>query len=378
MADNMRIMPDWMYDTAPGLVNQGKQLAQKLMFDPQAVPMYTPDNPQDPKQLKLMMDTSVHRPSTADLALGMTPLATARDAEQLYQNGLPEIPATFGKPMMDAAGSDAGKMALTTAAGLATLMPMMARGGGPKVRVPHQPHVMPNFEAEAPSAFRHQAGGAEPIDDPTLMSRMLREQAGSIGSHRKSDYSAETDRLNRMVAGGYERNYYRGGKSVADGDFYTPDQKAASDFAKRYGEAGDVREYALRKGDTFSGNGLYGNDVLSKIADTLKSDFQVKPKLADEFATMADDFGGKMPGGVVMHIMKNLTGSQDSALSAIGKHFDSADFGQEVVMFNRGKGGVRDANKAAFDPKKKFDPSPFAGVAGAGLLMPQLFDEPQK
>ena len=181
MADNMRIMPDWMYDKAPKLMGDFLDTAKRAITEPQPVNLAPLSSGQLPPDVQNAM--TFYYPSPADIAIGTTPMGTVRDAEHLYKNGLPQIPETFAKPMMDAAGSDAGKMALTTAAGIATLMPMMARGGGPKVRVPHQPHVMPNFEAEAPSAFRYQAGGAEPIDDPTLMSRMLREQAGAIGWH---------------------------------------------------------------------------------------------------------------------------------------------------------------------------------------------------
>lgn len=381
MADNMRIMPDWMYDKAPRLMGDFLDTAKQAVTRPQAVNLAIESSGQLPPDVQRAM--TFYRPSPADLVIGATPLGTAEDVQSLAQNGLPRLPATFEKPMMDAMGSDAGKMALTAAAGMTTLMPMMARGGGPKVRAPHQPRVMPNFENEAPSAFRHQAGPAEPMDDPTRMSRMLREQAGSIGSRNDPVVEAlpmdEASRSQRMTDLGYERGYYRGGQQVADGDFYTPDSKAAAGFAQRHADAGrpsDVREYALRKGNTFDATKNYSQEELMPLAQTMR-EYGVSEKNVAQFIDMATDFpelGNKMPGTVVQQVLKTLTGDP---LQMIRKNFDSADFGQELIMFNRDKGGVRDENKAVFDPKQKFNPNPFLGV-GAGILGTSMYGTNEK
>lgn len=174
----------------------------------------------------------------------------------------------------------------------------------------------------------------------------------------------KADRLARMAEQGYTRGFWRGGKSVADGPFYTPDQSAARDFGKRAaGDAADVREYAVRLGNSLDFSKRYGPEDLTALRDVLKRDYG--SKYADDLLSIPGDYGGRAPGAAIYQITETLSGGNArDALRAAG--FDTINAGQEVVALHN-RGVVRDAERALFDPQKRFDPSPFAAIGGLGL-----------
>jgi len=69
----------------------------------------------------------------------------------------------------------------------------------------------------------------------------------AMNAARKADLATDAaSRAQRMAKQGYEAGYWRGGRSVADGPWYTPFREAAENYARRHKQDADVREYALR------------------------------------------------------------------------------------------------------------------------------------
>lgn len=172
----------------------------------------------------------------------------------------------------------------------------------------------------------------------------------------------EASRAARMAKGGYERGFWRGGKSVADGPYYTPDRSAAEAFGERHKNA-DIREYALRKGNSFNFHGNIKTEDMAPIVQGLKdSGFE---KLAKDIHDLPDDWGGEMPASMLWQAIERGTGGD--ALKVFERSgFDSIDAGQEIIMLGK-KGGIRDAEKAAFNPADFNKNDPFAAFAGLGL-----------
>lgn len=230
-----------------------------------------------------------------------------------------------------------------------------------------------NRQLDMPATRYVMQGGAM-ADHPSVQNALRREQdawidqlsgggVGRVASSGKKITQATRDA--RMAEQGYERGYWRGGKSVADGDYYTPDRSAAEAFGARHGDKADVREYALRKGREFDFHaGSFGADDMAAFADQLVKSGDMAPHIAREFAQMAGDFGGRMPARALYQVLSVHTPNPTSALRKLG--FDSLNAGQEVVMLQPGR--VRDPVRAAFDPKKIGVANPFATFAGASAL----------
>ena len=189
--------------------------------------------------------------------------------------------------------------------------------------------------------------------------------AGAARKAAKTLDISEEARAARMAEQKYTRGIWRGGKSIADGRYFTPvGQEAAANFAKRHGPDADIREYALRLGNQFDASADFGPDDLKRIAEFVKP---YNPQLAKYLPDMADDYRvtKKMPGGALWKVLQTQTGGNElDVLRAAG--YDSINAGQEIIMINMGN--VRDANKAAFDPRHLGKFGPFLGVAGVGLL----------
>jgi hypothetical protein len=185
------------------------------------------------------------------------------------------------------------------------------------------------------------------------------------GKAKKVLDMSDDARAARMAEQGYVRGLWRGGKSVADGPFYTPDAQAAADFARRHGANADVREYALRMGKQFDTSANFGPEDLQRLAEVLGTKYGNK-MAAKELPSMASDFrSGRMPGAALYQVLEAQSGGNAAdVLRAAG--YDSLNAGQEVRMLNMGN--VRDANKAAFDPRHLGKVGPFLGLAGLGLL----------
>jgi len=183
-------------------------------------------------------------------------------------------------------------------------------------------------------------------------------QIGAVGGG-----ISDAERARRIAQQGYEAGWWRGGRSIADGPYYTPDRTAAEAFATRHGPGADVREYALRSTNPFRFSDEFDQQQLQKLADVLLKDYGNK-MAAKELPSMASDFrSGKMPGPALYQVLDVQTGGNaQDALRRAG--FDMIDAGQERVMLNMG--GVRDANRAQFDPRKIGVRDPLAGILGLG------------
>lgn len=195
---------------------------------------------------------------------------------------------------------------------------------------------------------------------------MGRGQRGHVGIA-----APEEARIARMVEQGYTPGFWRGGKTVADGPHYTPDMAAAVSFGKRSaGDAADVREYAIRLGNSLDFSKRYTAGQLRSLRDVLKKDYG--SKYADELLDVPSDYGGAAPGAAIYQIAEQLSGGNAAAaLRAAG--FDTINAGQEVVTLHRA-GLIRDAKRALFDPKNRLSADPFAAV-GAGAIGLGLLDQ---
>ena len=107
----------------------------------------------------------------------------------------------------------------------------------------------------------------------------------------------------------------------------------------------------------------FGPDDLKRVAEVLAP---YNKQAAKYLPDMASDYrSGSMPGAALWQILKTQTGgNEQDILRALG--YDAVNAGQEVIMLN--KGNIRDANRAAFDPRQLGKAGPFLGVAGVGLL----------
>ena len=175
---------------------------------------------------------------------------------------------------------------------------------------------------------------------------------------------SETARMSRMREAGLERGYYRGAKRGSDElSYFTPDKRAAEAFANRFGDLGEVKEYALRQSNNFDFHGNYSNSDMPRITDSLrKNGFD---KLADDIADLPGDYGGEMPAKLLYQVLQTETGAPERILRDAG--FDFIDAGQEMVSLNKA-GTIRDAAKAAFDLSKRQSSDVLAGIAGATVV----------
>lgn len=184
----------------------------------------------------------------------------------------------------------------------------------------------------------------------------------------------------RMAAMGYERGWYRGGpepqpdasgNTPNTGPWYTRNADQATDYAKRFGPEGDVREYAIPKGFYLQNDRGYGGRFLTDLAGTLRAGGNASDaKLAAELESMAAA-GEHAPTPMIMRSLQynamNPPSSYLSQMPAQGgvrgiKGINSPDF---VQMFQPNM--VRDPARAAFDPKR-VDVNDIYGRADPRLL----------
>jgi hypothetical protein len=192
--------------------------------------------------------------------------------------------------------------------------------------------------------------------------------AGKIGKASKAGKSldmSDAARSARMTEQDYTPGMWRGGRSIADGPWYTPDPAQAAEYGARHGSNPDVREYALRLGKQFNGDDGFGPEDLKRFADILRTQYK-NTYAAKELPLMASDFrSGKMPAAALMQVLDAQTGGNATdVLRAAG--YDSARFAEGTIMLQ--PGNVRDAKSAAFDPRHLGKVGPFLGLTGLGLL----------
>lgn len=196
-----------------------------------------------------------------------------------------------------------------------------------------------------------------------MAEQRMQNLGGLLGAAPASNLPMDSaSRAARMIDQGYSPNYWRGGKSIADGPHYTPDKEAAVAFGARHGPNPDVREYALRLGKTLDFNAGYSTNDLLPIAKILGEKFGNK-MAAKELPFLAQDWGGKIPGSALHQVLEAQTGGNAAdVLKAAG--YNSINAGQEVKMLNELGSGVRDMHKARFDPLQinSLDPMASSGL----------------
>lgn len=180
----------------------------------------------------------------------------------------------------------------------------------------------------------------------------------------------------KMAAVGYEGGWFRGGPQIKDGKmsgpWYTRQQEEAADYARRFGDNAEVREYALPQRNMLDVNMSYSGRLAADLAKVVED-----KRLVEQLRQYAP--GGKVNGVEIWQGLKNYLGEDGAAdaLKRLGfggvRGVNSPDYAK---LF---PGTVaRDAQRAAFDPAKikggvddiygAATPEMLAAVAAAGGL----------
>lgn len=191
------------------------------------------------------------------------------------------------------------------------------------------------------------------------------------------DDISDATRAEKMAAMGMERGWFRGGRAPANGRrtgaWYTQDADEAANYAKRFGNAGDVREYAIPKTSGFlRSDKSYQSRLAHDLADLLSDPYYGKPgqQLAKEFRTFGPD--ERINGSAVWQALESRFGN-DGAAEVLTKLGNGRAFsgvtgmtgGPEAMVFAGHP--VRDAMRASFDPAK-YAVDDIYGAADPGFL----------
>ena len=174
----------------------------------------------------------------------------------------------------------------------------------------------------------------------------------------------------RMADAGYEGGWYRGGPEIKNnkksGDWYTLHEQEAAGYAKRFGDAGDVREYALpSKGILKVGMG-YSQRLAHDLAPIVEG---WGGKKAKDMAKTLRGYDSQVSGlelwrGMAMNFGEEKAAEAFSKLGFKGvlghKQADNIQIFQETT--------ARDAKLAQFAKDKLNIDDIMAGVAGLGIL----------
>jgi hypothetical protein len=218
------------------------------------------------------------------------------------------------------------------------------------------------------------AGVVPPGKAPAAVAREAALLKRATDAARKAGLAVdEASRMQRRAAGGYTAGLWRGGGGPESGRYFTPDKDWAAHFAAKYGETGDLREYAIRMGREFDARQAYSAAELKPITNAVA---KVNRKFAQQLVEHVGDWKGGMPGNFLFYLLKQNLDDPFSPFARAG--YDSINAGSEVVALRRARGQVRDVNKAMFNPALSNSRNPFATVlppALVGLLYPTLLSE---
>ena len=194
------------------------------------------------------------------------------------------------------------------------------------------------------------AGGLLNMADNAIAPRTLNRQAGAVRLPEMSD----AERAAKMAEMGMERGWYRGGPAIADakrsGPWYTQDAEEAANYAKRFGEKSDVREYSIPDKGFIKGDGGYPSRLAHDVAGIL--DTPTYGKEGGQLVKELRSYGPNEPvaGGAIWQALESRFGNDGAAevLQRLGfKGAKGITGGPEAYVFNGAP--VRDANKAAFN-----------------------------
>jgi hypothetical protein len=197
----------------------------------------------------------------------------------------------------------------------------------------------------------------------------------------------EASRAARMAEMRLERGWFRAGDEVVDGkrngNWYTQDQAEAAGYLK---PGGDLREYAIPKGNFLEAGRGYSSRLAHDVADIVSKDEYGKPgaSLAKSLRTFGPTEG--VTGGQLWQSLESRFGNDGAAevVQKLGSFVGvkGVTRGDEAYVFPTKP--VRDANNAVFDPSMsskndiygRIDPrllfSLGLGSAGATLGMSQI------
>ncbi len=222
---------------------------------------------------------------------------------------------------------------------------------------------------EAANSFMALAVGARPVGglidnaaptvrrgllelaDNAMTPRALNSQAGAV----RMPFADDAGRAERMANMGMVRGWYRGGPEISgakrSGPWYTQDAEEAANYAKRFGDKADIREYAIPEKGFLNGSGGYPSRLAHDVAGILDN-----PTYGKDGAFLANElrsYGPNEPvsGGAIWQALESRFGNDGAAevLQNLGfKGAKGITGGPEAYVFKTAP--VRDANKAAFNP----------------------------
>ncbi len=215
------------------------------------------------------------------------------------------------------------------------------------------------------------SAGARNLASPSNMA--MRGQRGAVALAERP----ATDEAMRAV--GFERGFYRGGPKIVDGrksgDWYTRDQAEAADYARRFGDSAEVREYALPSKGILKFDASYDPRLANDLAARVEPMGEQGAKLAKELRSYQN---GERPSG--MEVWRGLSKflGEDSAMELLGnlgfRGVQGVNSPNYVRVFPQTM--VRDAERAKFAPARlsendifgAADPRLLGAMAGAGGL----------
>ena len=242
----------------------------------------------------------------------------------------------------------------------------------------------------APALFAAEQAMARNAAKATPFNARTVGQGGGIPVPAQID---DAERARRMADAGVERGWFRGGTApqggLRTGPWYTQDADEAASYAARFGNKGDVREYALPKAGFLDAAKSYDNRLAHDVARIVDTPEYGKPgaQLAKELRSFQGD--ERIIGGHLWQALEARFGNDGAAqtMDKLGAFsgVKNITHGPEVMMFKSAP--VRDANLAAFNPDRmKVDDiygfttpefaAALAGVSGGlGLLAPSFLDK---
>lgn len=189
---------------------------------------------------------------------------------------------------------------------------------------------------------------------------------------------ANNTAADRMAAMQMEPGWFRGGSAPVNGaptgPWYTQIKDEAADYAARTPAATrDVREYALSNAGRLKFDGGYPSRLATDLATLLEKDGHAAAAktLRGYYAD-----GSPISGMAVYKFLQRNVGDSAPAeyLQRLGfRSVDGVNSPNYRQMLN--DTGVRDAKRAAFDPKRRAERNIFASAAGALPLAIALQDE---
>lgn len=252
--------------------------------------------------------------------------------------------------------------------------PMLAAAKGPQIanalnRMVDNAAARPTLNPQAGAVLVPGVEGATAAELLTAQrNAALPVEAGGLG------LPAGNTASQRMGAMKMEPGWFRGGSAPVNGaptgPWYTQISDEAADYASRTPAAlRDVREYALANSGRLKFDGGYPTRLATDLAAELDAAGHAKAAqtLRDYYAD-----GSPISGMAAYRFLEKNVGDAEPFLSKLG--FKSVE-GVNSPNYRKVMDDttVRDAKRAAFDPKRRAERNIFASAAGATPLAALLY-----